>query len=63
MVGGRDGLLYLLFGLFAGISGPIFPAASYLSDSEIGNSLLDICDLSAPAHEEAWSYNVLLRLL
>ncbi len=57
------GLLYLLFGFFAGhFRRNLFPAASDLSIKELGGSLVRHLRFARPGKEEAWSYNVLQRL-
>jgi thiosulfate reductase cytochrome b subunit len=57
------GLLYLLFGLFAGhFRRNLFPAASDLSMGELAKSLVRHLRFERPGNEEAWSYNVLQRL-
>jgi thiosulfate reductase cytochrome b subunit len=57
------GLLYLLFGLFAGhFRRNLLPAASDLSLKELGNSVVRHLRFERPAAEEAWSYNVLQRI-
>ncbi len=57
------GLLYLLFGLFAGhFRRNLFPAASDLSLKNLANSIIRHLRFERPAAEEAWSYNVLQRL-
>ena len=57
------GLLYLLFGLFAGhFRRNLFPAASDLSMKPLGASLLRHLRFERPDKEEAWSYNMLQRL-
>ena len=57
------GLLYLLFGFFAGhFRRNLFPAASDLSIKELGGSLVRHLRFERPDEEEAWSYNVLQRL-
>jgi thiosulfate reductase cytochrome b subunit len=57
------GLIYLLFGFFAGhFRRNLFPAASSLSTKELGGSLLRHLRFERPGTEEAWSYNVLQRL-
>lgn len=57
------GLLYVLFGFFAGhFRRNLFPAASDLSIKELGRSLVRHLRFERPGAEEAWSYNVLQRL-
>ena len=57
------GLLYVLFGFFAGhFRRNLFPAASDLSIKELGGSLVRHLRFERPGKEEAWSYNVLQRL-
>ena len=57
------GLLYLLFGFFAGhFRRNLFPAASDRSIKELGGSLVRHLRFERPGKEEAWSYNVLQRL-
>jgi thiosulfate reductase cytochrome b subunit len=57
------GLLYLLFGSFAGhFRRNLFPAASDLSIKELGASLLRHLRFERPSEQEAWSYNLLQRL-
>jgi thiosulfate reductase cytochrome b subunit len=57
------GLLYVLFGFFAGhFRRNLFPAASDLSIKKLGNSVIRHLRFEPPGAEEAWSYNVLQRL-
>jgi thiosulfate reductase cytochrome b subunit len=57
------GLLYVLFGFFAGhFRRNLFPAASDLSLKELGGSLVRHLRFERPGKEEEWSYNVLQRL-
>lgn len=57
------GLLYLLFGFFAGhFRRNLLPSASDLSISQLAGSLLRHVRFERPGAEEAWSYNVLQRL-
>jgi thiosulfate reductase cytochrome b subunit len=57
------GLLYVLFGFFAGhFRRNLFPAASDLSLKELGGSLVRHLRFERPCWDEAWSYNVLQRL-
>ena len=57
------GLLYVLFGFFAGhFRRNLFPAASDRSIKKLGGSLVRHLGFERPGKEEAWSYNVLQRL-
>lgn len=57
------GLLYVLFGFFAGhFRRNLLPAASELSIRELVGSLVRHLRFERPGTEEAWSYNVLQRL-
>jgi thiosulfate reductase cytochrome b subunit len=57
------GLLYVLFGFFAGhFRRNLFPAASDLSIRGLGGSLVRHLRFERPGKEESWSYNVLQRL-
>jgi thiosulfate reductase cytochrome b subunit len=57
------GLLYVLFGFFAGhFRRNLFPAASDLSVKELRGSLRRHLRFERPGKEEAWSYNVLQRV-
>jgi thiosulfate reductase cytochrome b subunit len=57
------GLLYLLYGFFAGhFRRNLFPASSDLSLKNLGNSIIRHLRFERPAAAEAWSYNVLQRL-
>jgi thiosulfate reductase cytochrome b subunit len=57
------GLLYVLFGFFAGhFRRNLFPAASDLSIKQLAGSLVRHLRFERPDKEEAWSYNVLQRL-
>src|SRR5579863_4660241 len=57
------GLLYLLFGFFAGhFRRNLLPERSDLSIKSLGGSLVRHLRFQRPGKEEAWSYNVLQRL-
>ena len=57
------GLLYVLFGFFAGhFRRNLFPAVSDLSIKEIGGSLVRHLRFERPGKEQVWSYNVLQRM-
>jgi thiosulfate reductase cytochrome b subunit len=57
------GLLYVLYGFFAGhFQRNLFPAASDLSMNSLSASFLRHLRFERPLKEEAWSYNVLQRL-
>jgi thiosulfate reductase cytochrome b subunit len=57
------GLLYVLFGFFAGhFQRNLFPAASDLSIKKLGTSLVRNLRFERPGEEEVWSYNFLQRL-
>jgi thiosulfate reductase cytochrome b subunit len=57
------GLLYVLYGFFAGhFQRNLFPAASDLSTKSLSTSFLRHLRFEPPLKEEAWSYNVLQRL-
>src|SRR5579863_5952785 len=57
------GLLYVLFGFFAGhFRRNLFPAASDFSIKELRGSLARQLRFERPGKEEVWSYNFLQRL-
>lgn len=57
------GLLYVLFGFFAGhFRHNLFPATADLSLEQLRGSLIRHLRFERPDQEEAWSYNVLQRL-
>jgi thiosulfate reductase cytochrome b subunit len=57
------GLLYVLWGIFAGhFQRNLLPASSDLSRKRLGASLASHLRLRRPGSEEAWSYNVLQRV-
>src|SRR5579862_14740 len=57
------GLLYVLWGIFAGhFQRNLLPASSDLSRKRLSASLASHLRLQRPGSEEAWSYNVLQRV-